>query len=49
MVACFQCREGDDSKNMLAIRLNPDHMNWMVDLAVYSFLSHLLGINDKVI
>jgi hypothetical protein len=30
--------EGDDSKNMLAIRLIPDHVNWMVvDLAVYSF------------
>ena len=29
--------EGDDSKNTLAIRLIPDHVNWMVDLAVYSF------------
>jgi len=29
--------EGDDSKNRLAIRLIPDHVNWMVDLAVYSF------------
>ena len=49
MVVCFQCMEGDDSKNTLAIRLIPDHVNWMVDLAVYSFLSHLLGIDDKVI
>ena len=38
MVVCFQCMEGDDSKNTLAIRLIPDHVNWMVvDLAVYSF------------
>ena len=29
--------EGDDSKNRLAIRLISDHVNWMVDLAVYSF------------
>lgn len=29
--------EGDDSKNTLAIRLIPDHVNWMVDLAVCSF------------
>jgi hypothetical protein len=29
--------EGDDSKNTLAIRLIPDHVNWKVDLAVYSF------------
>jgi hypothetical protein len=29
--------EGDDSKNTLAIRLIPNHVNWMVDLAVYSF------------
>ena len=29
--------EGDDSKNTLSIRLIPYHVNWMVDLAVYSF------------
>ena len=35
--------EGDDSKNTLAIRLIPDHVNWKVDLAVYSFyLTHMV-------
>ena len=29
--------EGDDSKNTLSVRLIPDHVHWMVDLAVYSF------------
>ena len=50
MVVCFQCMEGDDNKNMLAIRLIPDHVNWMVDLVfMTSFLPHLYGNNDKVI
>ena len=29
--------EGDDSKNTLSVRLIPDHVSWMVDLAVCSF------------
>jgi hypothetical protein len=29
--------EGDDNKNTLSIRMIPDHVNWMVDLAFYSF------------
>jgi hypothetical protein len=37
MVVCFQCMEGDDNKNTLSIRVIPDHVNWMVDLAFYSF------------
>jgi hypothetical protein len=35
--------EGDDNNNTLAIRLIPEHVNWMVDLAVYSFyLTHMV-------